>query len=395
MTIPALTFNPILSISVTGPTFAILDSVAVINDGGNILGAIRITLGPGEGSLGVVVGGVLTTTGTIGTIAYLYESQKRLLSLISATATGADFTQVLRLVAFGRGFVSSGISQNITVNLGNPIYFAGTGHYFEFVSASTSWDNAKNAASAKTLFGLTGYLATVTTAAEATFLSEKFSAGGLIGGSSIGTAAGTTGANRTWRWETGPETGTIFWNAGAAISGQYNNWASGWPSNSGQATSTTNLEPYVYFGNTDWYDTSSNQSYFVEYSTVSGAGDDGLGGTRSAFSITVQTADGIAFEALTQATKAIEAYLINGVVTSTIGVPTGSVTIGASNATHIQVSIDLGVNTGGKRRQAQGFRIVGGSERELIATRTRVGEVYNFVFLKTVDGSSSVNLLLK
>ena len=71
------------------------------------------------------------------------------------------------------------------------------------------------------------------------------------------------------------------------------------------------------------------------------------------------------------------------------------VAIGASNGTHIQVSINLGTNNSGKRRQPQGFRLVGGTERVLISTPTRVGEVYNFVFLKTsVEGSTSVNLVL-
>lgn len=88
----------------------------------------------------------------------------------------------------------------------------------------------------------------------------------------------------------------------------------------------------------------------------------------------------------------IEVSFINGAVSFMLGVTEGNVTI-ASNATHMQVSINLGISTVGTRRQVRGFRTIGGSERELITTRTRSGGVYSFVFLKTVDGSSSVTLI--
>ena len=393
MPTPTLTFNPNTTISV-GSTFTMLDSAAIVNDGGNTLGAIRITLGLGAGSLGVVVGGALTTTGTIGTVAYLYEPAKRLLSLTSATATGADFTQVLKLVGYGRGAGSIGDIQSICVNLGVPIYSIENGHYYELIAAALTWDNAKIAASARTFFGLTGYLATVTSQIETTFLLDRFNSNGLAGGSSFATVAGTTGANRIWKWETGPETGQTFWN-GAAIAGKYAKWAPGEPTNGGQPSSTQNFAPYLLITTYEgyWYEASASNSspYFVEYSTAAGTGNDGLSGTRSMSEISIVSA---AIAALIQSTTAVEVSLFNGVVTNSIGVPLSSVTVGATNATHLQVSIDLGTSNAGKRRQARGFRVISGSERELTATRTQIGEVYNFVFLKTVDGSSSVNLLL-
>ena len=90
----------------------------------------------------------------------------------------------------------------------------------------------------------------------------------------------------------------------------------------------------------------------------------------------------------------IEVSIINGVVTNAIGVLLSGVTIDASNAIHTQVTINLGTTTLGKRRQPQGFRLINGAERPLIRTETRAGEAYTFVFSKTFDGSSSVNLLL-
>ena len=96
------------------------------------------------------------------------------------------------------------------------------------------------------------------------------------------------------------------------------------------------------------------------------------------------------------ATTPIQVSVVNGVIINTIGIPPSSATIGPSNATHMQVLIDLGTNTAGKRRRSQGFRVMSnGSERPLLLTERRVGEVYSFVFPETsVEGSTSVNLIL-
>lgn len=94
-------------------------------------------------------------------------------------------------------------------------------------------------------------------------------------------------------------------------------------------------------------------------------------------------------------TTPVQVSIVNGLITNILGIPPSSVTIGPSNATHIQVFIDLGTNTPGKRRRSQGFRLMSnGIERPLIATERRVGEIYSFVFLKTSDESNSVNLVL-
>lgn len=90
----------------------------------------------------------------------------------------------------------------------------------------------------------------------------------------------------------------------------------------------------------------------------------------------------------------ITVSLVNGILQNAIGVAMAGVTIGPSNAIHTQVTINLGTNTNGKRRQPQGFRLLNGRERDLVATRSRNGEAYTFVFQSTVDGSNSVNLVL-
>ena len=402
MPTPTLTFNPVTSVALGDP-YTILDPAATVTDGGNVLNSIHIILGGTTGSLGILSGGILATSGTIGLITYQYTTATQRLTLkdntAGQTAVGSDFTTALRLVGYDRGSAIGGSTRTISINLGRPIYSVSNGHYYDFISGNITAPNANTAANAKTFLGLTGYLTTVTSAVESSFLATQLPFESWLGGNSAGTL---TTKPRIWKWTVGPESGTTFWTGdladGVASAGVYSNWKPGLPNNAGYPSDTNNNRPYmVFFGASDpRWDVAAGDliigGYQIEYSTVSGTGDDGLSGTRKTSSILVNF-DPIVMSLL-QSTTAIEVAVVSGAVTNAIGVPIGNVTIGASNGTHMQVSINLGTNNSGKRRQAQGFRIVGGSERELIATRTRVGEIYTYVFLTTVDGSSSVNLIL-
>ena len=403
MATPTLTFNPITSVALIS-SYVVLDPLAVVTDGGNALGAIRLLINSTTSNLGILNGTTFSSSGTIGTIDYSFDINKRMLSLKDntggQTALGSDFQFVLRMVAFDRGSATGGSTHSISISLGSPLYLPATGRYYDFFGSPTLGSNAATAAAAKTFLGLTGYLANMTSAVKNAFLYTQFKGNdGWIGGNSAGTL---NSVPRIWNWGGGPESGATFWtgDVDGTSGGQYTNWVSGSPSNGGYSNLTTNQAPYLSFSGTGtglWYALkgdagSSTYGFFVEYSNATGTGDDGLSGTRKTVLLTVDYDPVII--ALLQSSSAVEVALINGVVTSAIGVSLGSITIGASNANHVQISIDLGTNNAGKRRQAQGFRIISGSERELIATRTRVGEVYNFVFLKTVDGSNSVKLVL-
>ena len=311
---PTLTFTPKTSISsASTSSFTILDANASVNDGGNRLGAIRVSLGTGTGSLGIAVGNVLNVQGTLGAINYQYDSARQVLSLtdntLGQTASSADFTQALKLVGYNAGSITSGATQEISVNLGRPVFSSANKHYYEFVrydasadSTTKTWTFANDAASKKNFLGLTGYLATVTSASENQFMNDRIKETGWIGGSS----SGTTGTSRVWKWVVGPESlpgaASTFWNGsepgngGSAVAGQYTNWADGEPNNydslTGKPSNVGNKEPYAHFLTSGQWndfadDNTSLQGYWVEYSTPTGIGSDGLEGTRRTFNVTV------------------------------------------------------------------------------------------------------------
>jgi hypothetical protein len=133
----------------------------------------------------------------------------------------------------------------------------GNNHYYEYVLPDddgilgVSWDVARSRALAASHMGYLGYLATITSAAEQSFIYNTItSSRAWIGGSDAASEG-------TWKWMDGPEAGdTLIYTA----------WAPGEPNNSGN-------EDYLIFGwNSNgvaggWNDlpSSSIYGYIVEY----------------------------------------------------------------------------------------------------------------------------------
>lgn len=97
-------------------------------------------------------------------------------------------------------------------------WVAGNGHWYEFVGTASTAQEAFAAAAAATFMGMPGYLATVTSADENTFVSSNVAGGALawLGGSDAGAPV------NVWTWRVGPEAGQAF---------TFTNWAGGEPNN--------------------------------------------------------------------------------------------------------------------------------------------------------------------
>lgn len=256
-----------------------------------ILG-LQVRIDSGSGTLGVVNGSTLQTSGTFGTkIGYEYLAGTKLLRLTDISgdlsATGADFQAALREVAI------SGASGNVSIsaNLGKPVYRAANGHYYEFVSftpGSTSWTASKADAETRKFLTLTGYLATVTDAAENSFLTATFDSRGWIGAQAD--------SSRKWTWVGGPEAGKSFWlgNTGGTSTGAdlpYSNW----DPNPAEPNNFGAGESYVQFTTGGfWNDLADSpeaspeprynpDGYWVEYSEAPGTNE--LGGTRDTLAL--------------------------------------------------------------------------------------------------------------
>lgn len=94
----------------------------------------------------------------------------------------------------------------------------GNGHHYLFVADAVTAQAAFTAAAGYSFGGMPGYLATITSAAENSFVSGTIANGAQawLGGSDAGAAA------NAWTWRVGPEAGQPF---------TYTSWAAGEPNN--------------------------------------------------------------------------------------------------------------------------------------------------------------------
>ncbi|HEX8268737.1 MAG TPA: T9SS type B sorting domain-containing protein [Flavobacterium sp.] len=129
----------------------------------------------------------------------------------------ADFIEAVKDVVYTSSSATPTGTRTFSITVGQANYLPSTGHYYRFVSSlGITWTNAKTAAEQSTYFGLQGYLATIGATDEAQLAGEQASGAGWIGGSD-------EAVEGVWRWMTGPENGTIFWNGG--VNGSTPNFA--------------------------------------------------------------------------------------------------------------------------------------------------------------------------
>jgi hypothetical protein len=224
-------------------------------------------------------GDVLASTASVTGVTSSYNSATGVLSF-AGTATAAQYQTLFRGVTFATSSTNAS-QRTILFELGdvNVKYNSANGHYYLYVSGSYNWSSAKTEAelASRKFFGLQGYLATVTTSSENSFVNG-LSGKGWLGGSDdynyINAATGTTtyaaqaNSEGHWYWVTGPEKGTHFSDGSAAFGGAFTNWNSGEPNNS------SSLEHYLenYYASGLWNDSQNgnNTGIIIEYGGIAG-----------------------------------------------------------------------------------------------------------------------------
>ena len=217
----------------------------------------------------------LILTGNHPTIIATWSIVEGKLSLIPTSGTQILYTDLQAAV---RDVVFEGTNFNdgekfFSFNIGAANFLPSTNHFYEYVpDLGIDWESARQAAENRTYFGLQGYLATVGSQDEAQITGEQAAGAGWIGGSDIAEEG-------VWRWVTGPEAGTVFWNGGPnGNTPNFAFWNNDEPNNSGDEDYAHVTDPSVGLpGSWNDLDIDGNTSgpyqpkgYVVEYGGMPG-----------------------------------------------------------------------------------------------------------------------------
>lgn len=279
---------------------------------------------------------VLTLTGTHPNIVDTWNANEGKLSLrgIGGTNVGyPDLIAAVYAVEFSNASTAVSGTREFSFTIGDANYLPSTGHYYQFVSdLGVTWVEAKIAAENATYFGLQGYLATITTPEEAQLSGEQAPGTGWIGGSDAAVEG-------VWRWMTGPEAGTVFWNGDMnGSSPNYANWNTGEPNNAGDEDYAHVTAPGVGIkgswndlrvtGSTNVSSPYHPQGYIVEYG---GTPEDPIVDISASTQISIATIENvIGAERCGPGTVLLEATPSVGTV-YWFDVPTGGVPLGNGN----------------------------------------------------------------
>lgn len=209
---------------------------------------IPVKLRSTSGTLSVSTTTGLTFTGpTSGTTIYF-------------SGTRNDLNNALATLTYNRGNSGTDTLEISLVEYGE-VFFEENGHLYKFISGEINALNARTDATNLTAYEASGYLATITSQEENDFVAARLEGDGWIGGSD-------EESEGVWKWVTGPEAGTIFWNGasgGSSPIGQYANWSIGEPNDWSNGNPGEDCIQF-YISSTKWNDlncTGNTLSGFV------------------------------------------------------------------------------------------------------------------------------------
>jgi len=234
-------------------------------------------------SLSMSNGGVFSITNTSGlTRDYGFNSWTNI-SSVNFTGKPSDIENGLNsieLITSTSIGVSVDLSVAITLEIPGFYYNPVNGHMYRYVSSyGVRYSNAKTAANASVYDGVNGYLVTITSSSEQSFVQSK------VSGSNIWIALSDIGREGIWKIDDGPEEGTTVWTTnnltsvssdrrtsyyygGVTATGQYSNWAYGEPNNSYSSVGEDHAV-MKWNGQNGWndlyYTNSQAYGYVIEY----------------------------------------------------------------------------------------------------------------------------------
>lgn len=207
----------------TGSSVKIATNMTITDPDDTGIDAIYIQISSGYNS-----GDLLTLTGSHPNINSAWNPTTAILTLtgVSGQPTYTDLVSAILDIEFSTSTPNPSGTRNFSISVGQANYLPSNGHYYLFIpNIGIKWSDARIAAQNSTYYGLQGYLATITSAEEAQIAGEQTTGAGWIGGSDAD-------AEGTWKWMTGPESGTVFWQGNfTGFTTNFAFWNSGEPNN--------------------------------------------------------------------------------------------------------------------------------------------------------------------